>query len=106
MIDELLDSEVGEQLKSILGIEPVNAAAIAAEIDDPDRFGDPEKLVANAGIDASKYQPANSVLMLVNAGSSTSPTANGGLGAIWTSRCWKDDYADVQEGHAKSAQLP
>jgi transposase len=55
-IDELLDSEVGELLKSIPGIGPVNAAAIAAEIGDPDRFDDPKKLVAYAGIDSSKYQ--------------------------------------------------
>lgn len=55
-IGELLDTEVGGLLRSIPGIGPVNAAAIAAEIGDPDRFDDPRKLVAYAGIDASKYQ--------------------------------------------------
>ena len=56
-IDELLDTEVGGLLRSIPGIGPVSAAAIAAEIGDPDRFDDPGKLVAYAGIDASKHQP-------------------------------------------------
>ena len=55
-IDELLDGEVGELLQTIPGIGPVLAASIAAEIGDPDRFDDPKKLVAYAGIDASKHQ--------------------------------------------------
>ena len=55
-IDEMLDAEIGGLLLSIPGIGPVGAAAIAAEIGDPDRFDDPKKLVAYAGIDASKRQ--------------------------------------------------
>ncbi|VEH00142.1 Transposase IS116/IS110/IS902 family [Slackia heliotrinireducens] len=55
-IGELLDAETGELLESIPGVGPVNSAVIAAEIGDPDRFDDPKKLVAYAGIDASKHQ--------------------------------------------------
>ncbi|WP_283170319.1 transposase [Curtanaerobium respiraculi] len=43
-------------LESIPGIGPVNAAVIAAEVGDPGRFADAKKLIAFAGIDASKVQ--------------------------------------------------
>ena len=55
-IARLIDPEVGELLQSIPGIGPVCAATIAAEVGDPDRFDDPKKLFAYAGMDSSKYQ--------------------------------------------------
>lgn len=55
-IARLLDPEVGELLQSIPGIGPVCAATIAAEIGDPDRFDEPKKLMAYAGMDSSKFQ--------------------------------------------------
>ena len=55
-IARLLDDEVGALLQSIPGIGPVCAAAIAAEVGDPDRFEEPGKLMAYAGMDASKHQ--------------------------------------------------
>ena len=55
-IARLLDPEVGALLQSIPGIGPVCAATIAAEVGDPDRFDDPKKLVAYAGMDSTKFQ--------------------------------------------------
>lgn len=55
-IAEMLDPEIGELLQTIPGIGPVTAAAIVAEVGDPNRFDDPRQLVAYAGIDASKSQ--------------------------------------------------
>lgn len=59
-IDELeaeacreMDQEVRALLTSIPGIADVSAATIAAEIGAPERFENPKKLVAYAGIDAS-----------------------------------------------------
>ena len=59
-IDELeaeacreMDQEVRALLTSIPGIGDVSAATIAAEIGAPERFENPKKLVAYAGIDAS-----------------------------------------------------
>ena len=43
-------------LESIPGIGPVNAAVIAAELGDPSRFADAKKVIAFAGIDASRVQ--------------------------------------------------
>lgn len=55
-IARLLDAEIGGILQTIPGVGPVCAAVIAAEIGDPDRFEDPRKLVAFAGMDATKFQ--------------------------------------------------
>ena len=55
-IARLLDPEIGGLLQSIPGIGPVCAATIAAEIGDPDRFDEPKKLMAYAGMDSSKLQ--------------------------------------------------
>lgn len=55
-IARLLDPEVGSLLQSIPGIGPVCAATIAAEIGDPDRFDEPKKLMAYAGMDSTKFQ--------------------------------------------------
>lgn len=55
-IARLLDPEVGALLQGIPGIGPVCAATIAAEIGDPDRFDEPKKLMAYAGMDSSKLQ--------------------------------------------------
>lgn len=55
-ISRLVDPEVSELLQSIPGIGPVCAATIAAEVGDPDRFDDPKKLFAYAGMESSKYQ--------------------------------------------------
>ena len=55
-IARLLDPEVGGLLQTIPGIGPVCAAAIAAEVGDPDRFDGPKKLVAYAGMDSTKFQ--------------------------------------------------
>ena len=55
-IARLLDPEVGALLQTIPGIGPVCAAAIAAEVGDPDRFDDPKKLMAYAGMDSTKSQ--------------------------------------------------
>lgn len=55
-IARLIDPEVGELLQTIPGIGPVCAATIAAEVGDPDRFDDPRKLMAYAGMDSSKSQ--------------------------------------------------
>ena len=55
-IARLLDPEVGALLQSMPGIGPDCAAVIAAEVGDPDRFDDPKKLMAYAGMDSSKFQ--------------------------------------------------
>ena len=55
-IARLLDPEVGSLLRSIPGVGETCAAVIAAEIGDPDRFDDPKKLMAYAGMDSSKSQ--------------------------------------------------
>lgn len=55
-IARLLDPEIGALLQSIPGIGPVCAATIAAEIGDPDRFDEPKKLMAYAGMDSTKFQ--------------------------------------------------
>lgn len=49
-----MDQEVRALLTSIPGIGDVTAATIAAEMGAAERFDDPKKLVAFAGIDASK----------------------------------------------------
>lgn len=49
-----MDQEVRALLTSIPGVGDVTAATIAAEIGAPERFEDPKKLVAYAGIDATK----------------------------------------------------
>lgn len=43
-------------IQTIPGIGPVDAAVIAAEIGDPGRFADAKKVIAFAGIDASRVQ--------------------------------------------------
>ena len=48
-----MDQEMRALLTSIPGIGDISAATIAAEIGDPERFENPKKLVAYAGIDAS-----------------------------------------------------
>ena len=55
-IARVIDPEVSELLQSIPGIGPTCAATIAAEVGDPDRFEDPKKLMAYAGMDATKSQ--------------------------------------------------
>ena len=55
-ISRMLEGTEADFLRSIPGIGPVNAAVIAAEVGDPSRFDDAKKLVAYAGIDASKSQ--------------------------------------------------
>ena len=55
-IARLLDPEVGALLQTIPGIGPTCAAVIAAEVGDPDRFEDPKKLFAYAGMESSKSQ--------------------------------------------------
>lgn len=55
-IARLIDPEVGELLQSIPGIGPTCAAVIAAEVGDPDRFDEPKKLMAYAGMESSKSQ--------------------------------------------------
>ena len=55
-IASLLEEANGRLLTSIPGVGPVNAAVIAAEVGDPGRFDDPKKLIAYAGIDASRHQ--------------------------------------------------
>ncbi|MEG0323607.1 MAG: IS110 family transposase [Raoultibacter sp.] len=55
-IARILECSTGGVLETIPGIGPVNAAVIAAEIGDANRFSDPKKLIAFAGIDASKTQ--------------------------------------------------
>ena len=55
-IARLLDPEIGELLQSIPGIGPTCAAVIAAEVGDPDRFDEPKKLMAYAGMESSKSQ--------------------------------------------------
>lgn len=49
-----MDQEVRALLTSIPGIGDVNAATIAAEMGAAERFDDPKKLVAFAGIDATR----------------------------------------------------
>ena len=55
-IARLLDPEIGALLQTIPGIGPVCAATIAAEVGDPDRFDDPKKLVAYAGMESATFQ--------------------------------------------------
>ncbi|NHM16979.1 transposase [Eggerthellaceae bacterium zg-887] len=55
-IAEIVDGPMAELLQTIPGVGPVNAAVILAEVGDPNRFEDPSKLFAYAGIDASKFQ--------------------------------------------------
>lgn len=55
-IARMLEDTLGCLLQSIPGIGAVNAAVIAAEVGDPERFDDPKKLIAFAGIDSSKKQ--------------------------------------------------
>lgn len=55
-IARLLDPEVGALLQTIPGVGPVCAATIAVEVGDPDRFDDPKKLMAYAGMDSTKFQ--------------------------------------------------
>lgn len=55
-IASLVDPETSRLLQSIPGVGPVCAAVIAAEIGDPERFDDPRKLFAYAGLDSSKNQ--------------------------------------------------
>ncbi len=55
-IAELIDGPMAELLRTIPGVGAVNAAVIIAEVGDPNRFEDPSKLYAYAGIDASKSQ--------------------------------------------------
>lgn len=55
-IGRILDASSARLLLTIPGIGPVNAAVIAAETGDASNFDDPKKLIAYAGIDASKSQ--------------------------------------------------
>lgn len=55
-IARILEDSVGALLLTIPGIGPVNAAAIAAEVGSPENFADGKKLIAFAGLDASKCQ--------------------------------------------------
>lgn len=55
-IARILKGTPGELLQTIPGIGPVNAAVITAELGAPENFDDPKKLIAFAGIDASKSQ--------------------------------------------------
>ena len=55
-IARMLADSPAELLLSIPGIGPASAATIAAEVGSPERFDDPKKLVAYAGLDSSKSQ--------------------------------------------------
>lgn len=55
-IARILKGTTGNLLQTIPGIGPVNAAVIAAEVGAPENFDDAKKLIAFAGIDASKNQ--------------------------------------------------
>lgn len=55
-ISRILEGSTAELLLSIPGIGAVSAAVIAAEMGAPENFDDPKKLIAFAGIDASKSQ--------------------------------------------------
>lgn len=55
-ISRMMEGTAGELLLSIPGIGSVNAAVITAEVASPERFDDPKKLVAFAGLDSSKSQ--------------------------------------------------
>lgn len=59
-IARILKGATGELLQTIPGIDPVNAAVITAELGAPENFDDPKKLIAFAGIDASKSQSGKS----------------------------------------------
>jgi transposase len=58
-VDAALDAllaQVPQHLTSIVGVGPVIAATLLAEIGDVHRFDSPEKLVAYAGINATQHQ--------------------------------------------------
>jgi len=55
-IAHILEGSAAALLLTIPGIGPVNAATIAAEMGAPERFDDGKKLIAFAGLDASKSQ--------------------------------------------------
>ena len=55
-IARILEGSAAFVLQSIPGIGPVNASVIAAEVGAPENFEDPKKLIAFAGLDASKSQ--------------------------------------------------
>lgn len=55
-IARILKGTDAELLMTIPGIGPVNAAVIAAELGAPENFDDAKKVIAYAGIDASKSQ--------------------------------------------------
>lgn len=55
-IARILEGSTAELLLTIPGIGPVSAATIAAEMGAPESFDDAKKLIAFAGIDASKSQ--------------------------------------------------
>lgn len=55
-IARIMEGSMAELLLTIPGIGPVNASVIAAEIGAPESFDDAKKLIAFAGIDASKSQ--------------------------------------------------
>ena len=58
---ELADSELLSLLQTIPGVGPVSAAVILAEVGDADRFAEPKKLTAYAGMDASVKDSGDSV---------------------------------------------
>lgn len=55
-ISRILEGSTAELLLSIPGIGAIGAAVIAAEVGAPENFDDAKKLIAFAGIDASKSQ--------------------------------------------------
>ena len=58
---ELADTELYALLQTIPGVGPVGAATILAEVGDAERFPEPKKLVAYAGMDASVKDSGESV---------------------------------------------
>ena len=58
---ELADAEPFALLQTIPGVGPVGAATILAEVGDAERFAEPKKLVAYAGMDASVRDSGESV---------------------------------------------
>ena len=59
-LDAQLEKTAGRWLKTIPGVGTVLASALAGEVGDANRFGTPAKLVAYAGMDATKHQSGES----------------------------------------------
>lgn len=59
-IDDLLEQTQGKWLLTIPGIDTALAGMLAGEIGDANRFAEPKKLIAFAGMDATKKQSGES----------------------------------------------